>query len=101
MTVGRVWIEQHSPIEAEFTVETGSWAPTTSRVMFQIHDHQGQLRGEGTATLGDATIHASSSAETTGWHTIRLTSSGLPASGAPFTFKISYTAPQTITKEQF
>ncbi|MDE2477133.1 MAG: hypothetical protein KGO48_18910 [Alphaproteobacteria bacterium] len=101
MTVGRVWIDQHSSIEAELKVETGGWAPRKSRVTFQIGDPQGHLRGDGTVTLGDATIHASSSAGTTGWHTIHLNSSGLPAGGAPFTFKITYAAPQTINKEQF
>jgi hypothetical protein len=37
----------------------------------------------------------------TGWHAIVLTSSGMPPEGAPFTLTIEYTAPQTITPEQF
>ena len=100
-TVGRVWIEQHSPIDAELTADTGGWASTTSQVTFQIDDAQGNPHRGGTITLGDARAHTSSRAVTTGWHTIRLTSSGLPPGGAPFTFKINYTAPQTLTKEQF
>jgi hypothetical protein len=91
MTVGRVWIEEHSPIESELTVDTGGWTPGTRSVTFQIHDPQGNAHGGGTVTLADAKAHASSRAVATGWHAIVLTSSGLPPAGAPFTFKIEYT----------
>jgi hypothetical protein len=100
MTVGRVWIEAHSPIESQLTVDTTGWAPGTSSVTFRIDDPRGNAHGGGTATLADPKAHASSRAVATGWHAIALTSSGLPPSGAPFTFRIEYTAPQTITAEE-
>jgi hypothetical protein len=101
MTLGRVWIDEHSPIESELTVDTSGWTPGTSSVTFQVHDPQGNAHGGGTVTLADAKAHASSRAAARGWHAIVLTSSGLPPKGAQFTFKIEYTAPQTITPEQF
>jgi hypothetical protein len=101
MTVGRVWIEEHSPIESELTVDTVGWHPGTSSVMVQIHDPQGNAHVGGTLTLADTKAHASSRTVVTGWHAIDLTSSGLPPKGVPFTFKIEYTAPQTIKPEQF
>jgi alpha-amylase len=98
ITVGRVWIDAHSPIESELAIDTSGWAPGTGSVAFQIHDPLGNARGHGTVTVGDATARASSSTEVRGWHSITLTSSGLPLRGAPFTFKIEYTASQTIAR---
>ena len=100
MTVGRVWIEKHSPIETELTVSTTGWIPETSRVAFQIYGPDYRQHG-GTATYAEPRVQASSRAVATGWHEIALTSSALPREGAPFTLKIEYTAPQTIGPEEF
>jgi alpha-amylase len=101
LTIGRVWIEERSPIESELTIDTEGWTAETSRVTFEIHEPQGNtLRGE-TATVADPQVRASSTARATGWHAIVLIATGLPSKGAPFAFKIEYSAPQTITPEEF
>jgi hypothetical protein len=42
MTVGRVWVEKHSAIGSERSVDRSGWVHGKSSVTFQIHDHQGQ-----------------------------------------------------------
>jgi hypothetical protein len=101
MTVGRVWIEAHAPIESELTIDTAGWTAETSKVTVQIRAPNGTVQAGGTATLDGVTARASNRAVATGWHSIQLTSSGLPPKGAPFTFKAEYTAPQIIIPEQF
>jgi hypothetical protein len=69
---------------------------------FRSRTTRANAHSGGSATLADATANASNrAAVATGWHAIVLTSSGLPSNGAPFTFKIEYTAPRTLTQEQF
>ena len=100
MTVGRVWIEAHSPITSELSVDTTGWTPGTGSVAIRIDDPKGNTHDGGTVTLANPTAQAASRAVATGWHAITLTSSGLH-DGAPFTVRIDYTASQTITPEEF
>ena len=67
---------------------------------FQVNGPRGRQLG-GTATYAEPHVHASNRAVATGWHEIVLTSNALPHDGAPFTFKIEYTAPQSIRPEEF
>ena len=101
MIVGRVWIQAQSPMEAELTIETAEWPSGTASVAFRIEDHAGNIHDGGTATRAGRKARASARAVVTGWHTIILISSGLLQTGAPFTFRIEYTAPQTINPEEF
>ncbi len=101
MTVGRVWIAEHASITSELTVDTAGWAGGTGKVTFQIRDDHGNTHDGATVTLAAPKAQASSRAAVTGWHSIILTSSSIPANGVPFEFKVEYTAPQTITPEQF
>ena len=101
MTVGRVWVAGHSPIQAELAADASGWTTEASRITFRIHGPRDNRHDGGTVTLAAPKAHASVTAMATGWHAIILTSSGLPPKGAPFTFKIEYVAPQTLAQEQF
>jgi alpha-amylase len=101
VTVGRVWIEERSPIRTGFAVDTKGWTSPASSVECQIHDPHGAVFDGGTATLATREARASNSATATGWHTLVLESKDLPPTGSPFTSEVEYMAPQTITPEQF
>lgn len=101
MIIGRVWIESQSPVDIELTTKTDGWTAELGRITCDIRGPRNNEATSSTVTLASATDRASGRATATGWHTITLTSSGLPKSGAPFTFTIEYTAPQTITPEEF
>jgi hypothetical protein len=100
-TVGRVWIEKETPIEAELTLEQSGSTTGTGSVAFELRDVQGKTHHGGPATFAAPTVRASSRAAATGWHEIVLTATGMPPAGAPFEFKIEYTAPQTLAPEEF
>ncbi len=86
ITIGRVWIESGSAFRTELSIDT----QFAGRVSARVTDTQGNTHAEPTAT-----------AAVTGWHTIVLTGSDVPRTGTPFSFRIEYTAPQTLSPEQF
>lgn len=101
MVVGRIWAGERSTIEAELAIEAAEGAHGPDRVTVGIHGPGGAMAGSGTATAPAPSGRASGRVAATGWHSIVLESSGLPADGVPFTVTIEYTAPQTITPEEF
>ena len=101
MTVGRVWAVEESTIQAELAIEATSGVNGRYRVTFEIQGPDRTTHGTGTATSANPNARASSRAVATAWHAIVLKSSGLPQEGVPFTVTVEYTAPQTITPEEF
>ena len=101
MTVGRVWMAAHSSIESELTADTDEWIAGTSSLAFEIQAPHGNVLAGSTATVANGVAHAAGRATATGWYVIVLHGSGLPPKGSPFTLRIEYTAPRTITPEEF
>ncbi len=101
VTVCRVWVAAAAPIALELTLDTAGWGPNAGSVALQVLGAAGDLRVVGTATRDRPRLNAADRAGATGWHTLRLGSTGLPASGLPFSLKVDYTAPQTITPKEF
>lgn len=97
-TFTRIWVEAGRPIESSFTPETDNWT-STSKINFQITDATGAHVNDGVFTIRDKTVSTGGQATMTGWHTLGLTSYGLPDVGSPWVWKITYTAPQTIAKD--
>lgn len=98
-TLTLIWVEAGRPIESSFTPETDNWT-SASRINFLITDPNGALINSGANTIRDKTVSTGGQATATGWHTLGLMSSGLPDVGSPWVWKVTYTAPQTITKDK-
>lgn len=95
----QIWVEAGRPIESSFTVETDNWT-SSSGINFLITDASGAHVNNAVFTIRNKTISTGGQATMTGWHTLGLISLGLPDIGSPWVWKVTYTAPQTITKEQ-
>jgi hypothetical protein len=100
MTVGRVWIEKHLPIEAELTVDTaaGPKGAPASRSRSKTPGQGAWQWNRDPCRRQGARIQQGRGDRLA---LNRPDSSGLPPQEAPFTFQLEYTAPQTIRQEQF
>jgi hypothetical protein len=99
-TAGRIYCAAGTPIHATLAVEKADWAaittirhsvvgPDGAEVCWAFVRHNTDPEAHGRITH-------------TGWHTLVLDSTGLPEpAGADFVLKVTYTAPQTLSKEDF
>jgi alpha-amylase len=99
-TAGRIYCAADTPIHATLDVEKVDWAAVTT-IRYSVVGPDG-------AEACWAFVRHNTDPEAhgrithTGWHTLVLDSTGLPEpAGANFTFKVTYTAPQTLSEEDF
>ncbi len=95
--IGRIWCAVGSEIHALFLPSPGAWA-TESELRVEIADPGGatiasQLWRGGKLAPGPMTV----TTHATGWHTSRVTATGLPGLGnRPFELSLTYTSTQTL-----
>lgn len=98
--IGKIFCAANTPIHAILTAEKADWAAVTT-IRYSI------LGPDGAEACWAFTRHntdpeAHGRITHTGWHTLVLDSSGLPEpAGANFVFAVTYTAPQTLSEENF
>ena len=92
VTLPRIYPAAHADVHAELSMDRHAWTDGTA-VALEVGNAAGSVaRHSWTASSGQGFDFK---AGATGWHTLRLTASGLPEA-APFELDVRYTAPQTL-----
>lgn len=92
---GRIWCHRGTVIEAELNPDTVGWGPGAAVVVDILDAHGSVLATERhTATSGPARLRANP--DQSGWYTLQLRGSGVPAAGSAYALTVSYTAPQGL-----
>jgi alpha-amylase len=98
--VGRIWCAHGSPITLRFApgVNPTTWDAGATITLEVLGPKGGATLGSqkwthpGPVPAGDLRLEAGGD----GWHTLRLTSAGLPAKGVPFELTVTYLATQEV-----
>lgn len=98
--VGVVWAAKGKPMHVSLTADRTGWT-SMSTCVFQAVGPDGAPVLGGTLGPAGGSAQATGTVDHTGYQRLQITSAGLPAIGSPFTMKVNYTAPQTITKDEF
>ena len=92
VTLPRIYSAAHADVHASLAMDRGGWTNGTA-VALEVGNAAGSVaRHSWTASAGQGFDFKAGAA---GWHTLRLTASGLPEA-APFELDVRYTAPQTL-----
>jgi len=97
--IGRIWCEAGSGIDSRFLPDGNgkAWSPQ-ARITLEVLSPASKIIGsqnwtrQGHSPAGDLRLKAVGN----GWHTLRLTSSNLPAEGNPFELTVTYNATQEV-----
>jgi alpha-amylase len=94
LDVGRIWCAAGSSIDADLSFHPAQAAwPAHARVTFDILGPTSTVVVSQTWSSPSAgSLHVRT--DTNGWHTLRLTSAGLPPAGSPFELTATYTGTQ-------
>ena len=91
--VGRIWCAAGTRLSATLTVERAGWdARSTVRLEARgpVRDHD-PVRLDLDDPAADV-VGLTTDTTATGWHTLRITGSGLPEDGSSFELRVTYTA---------
>jgi len=92
VTLPRIYSAAHADVHASLAMDRDGWTNGTA-VALEVGNAAGSVaRHSWTASAGQGFDFKAGAA---GWHTLRLTASGLPEA-APFELDVRYTAPQTL-----
>lgn len=91
---GKVWVAAGSPIYSEMHADRTGWV-MSSVINWEIIDANATTIGTGSLDLTGGGL-LQGKAVLTGWHTVMVTSAGLPTGGSSFDVMITYTAPKTF-----
>jgi len=96
LEVGQIWCAASSAIDADLSFHPAHAAwPAQARVTFDILNSTGTAVASKTFSKPSAgSLHLRASAH--GWHTLRLTSTSLPAAGSEFELTATYTGTQGL-----
>ena len=97
--VGRIWCEAGSPIASTFRPDTSATKPgNQAQIKLEVLSAAGKTIGSQNWSAQDKNLPPvlNLRAAPGGWHTLRLTSTGLPAEGIPFELTVTYTATQEL-----
>jgi alpha-amylase len=98
--ISKIYCAADTPIHATLAVEKVDWAAVTTIRYSVIGPDGAEACWAFVRHNTDPEAHGRITH--TGWHTLVLDSTGLPEPvGADFTFKVTYTAPQTLSEEDF
>jgi len=93
--VGRVWAAAGTHITADFRSLLVPWPQGASIVVAVIDPADASLAWARAGS--NATAELQATARQSGWHSLKTAGTGLPASGAPFELKVTYTATQEFS----
>jgi alpha-amylase len=96
---GRVWCEGGTTVSAKLKPNPGHEAlDPKAEITLEVLDPAGKVIGtqKWTYPAGSQPAELKAHASKSGWHTLRLTSTDLPAEGVPFELEVTYTATQEL-----
>jgi alpha-amylase len=93
--VGRLWCAAGATVEAVLAADTGGWGAQAA-ILADLVDGNGSVLATGRHPTGSGDTTFRAKALHSGWLTVQIRGAGLPASGAPFTLTMKYTATQEV-----
>jgi alpha-amylase len=86
---GRVWCQQGTTLEAEFSPDTGGWQPD-AEILVEILDPQNRVLASQTFRANQKGGALKLGVKESGWHALQVTGHGLPAGGAAYEMAVTY-----------
>jgi len=92
---GRVWCQQGTTLETEFSPETTGWQ-SDSEILVEILDPQTQVLASQSCRANQKSGALKVGVKESGWHALQLTGQGLPAGGSAYEMAVTYVGTEEL-----
>lgn len=93
--IGRIWCQADTRLNAAFNPDTTGWS-AAAHTVFDIIDPTTRMLAMQTHRLRQESNPIDTVIQQTGWHTLRVMGTGLPATGTPYEANVTYTGTEEL-----